>query len=44
MGICQDEEDAQMTTTIRHATEDDLAAIQVTSERAYAVYVPVMGR
>ena len=33
-----------MTTTIRRATEDDPAAIQVISDKAYAVHVPVMGR
>ena len=33
-----------MTATIRHATDDDLAAIQVISDTAYGVYVPVMGR
>ena len=41
---CVDEEDARMTATIRYATEDDLAAIQVISDAAYAVYVPLMGR
>lgn len=33
-----------MTSTIRHATPSDLAAIQAISDKAYAVYVAAMGR
>ena len=34
----------QMTSTIRHATPSDLAAIQAISDKAYAVHVAAMGR